>query len=184
MAGAPYGNPAHDAEELAKDIVQGWVGARGTVSNLGSTHEPDLRIDYMDGRLGIGEVTTHMDQRVAAMWAEAYKSGQPQMVELPSGFGTWSAQLVAGSNIPRLQRDVAVLDRERQKSGDGAVHGVRPLAEGGAWGHSSSARCRVPQQLPGSVCGRLDLLHPQWRWRGVWGRPRRHHSMDRGRSVE
>ncbi len=79
------------------------------MTDLSDGHEPDLRIDYLDGRLGIGEVTTHKKRNVEAMWAEAHKSGQPQVIDLPSGFGTWSAQLVAGSNIPRLIKGVVSL---------------------------------------------------------------------------
>ena len=97
-------NPTRDAEEFAVKVVEGWVGTTGTVIDLSAGHEPDFRIEYVDGRLGIGEVTTH-------------KSGQPQMIDLPSGLGTWSAQLVAGSNIPRLIKGVASLVQTVQQSG-------------------------------------------------------------------
>lgn len=90
-------------------MVQSWVGDRGAVTDLSAGHEPDLRIDYRDGRVGIGEVTTHKERNIEAMWAEAHKSGQPQMIDLPPGSGSWSAQLVAGSNIPRLIREASTL---------------------------------------------------------------------------
>ena len=83
-------------------VVTAWVGARGRVTDLSAGHEPDFRIDYADGRLGLGEVTTHKHPTIEAMWAMAHRSGQPQMIDLPSGLGTWSAQLALSANNPRL----------------------------------------------------------------------------------
>ena len=104
-----YGNVGHDAERFAATVVRSWVGARGTVTDLGDTPEPDFRIDYADGQLGIGEVTTHTDPAIEAMWSAAFESGQPQQINLPTGLGTWVAGLVAGANIKRLTREVGVL---------------------------------------------------------------------------
>jgi hypothetical protein len=107
--GALYGNPARDAEKFAIAVVTAWVGERGRVTDLSAGHEPDFRIEYADGRLGLGEVTTDKHETVEAMWAMAHRSGDPQVVDLPIGLGTWSAQLALGANIPRLRSRVASL---------------------------------------------------------------------------
>jgi hypothetical protein len=128
-----YGNPARDAETFAIAVVTAWVGARGTVIDLSAGHEPDFRIDYTDGRIGLGEVTTHKHPTGEAMWAMAHRSGQPQLIDLPSGLGTWSAQLALGANIPRLQIGVASLVEKVRELG------LDPFTVDDHWPHGEPA---------------------------------------------
>ncbi|HLX77433.1 MAG TPA: hypothetical protein VKR27_00990, partial [Acidimicrobiales bacterium] len=100
-----YGNHARDAEKFAFSVVTGWVGTRGTVVDRSATPEPDFRIEYSDRRLGLGEVTTHTDPTVQAMWSNAFRSGQPQIVDLAPGTGTWSVSLRPGARINGLRRE-------------------------------------------------------------------------------
>jgi hypothetical protein len=112
-----YGHVGHEAERFAVTVLRIWVGARGIVTDLGDTPEPDFRIDYADGQVGIGEVTTHTDPAIEAMWSAAFESGQPQQINLSTGLGTWGAGLVAGANVKRLTREVGGLIESLKSQG-------------------------------------------------------------------
>ncbi|MGA2531389.1 MAG: hypothetical protein ABSG36_19845 [Acidimicrobiales bacterium] len=102
MAGPPYGNPARDVEQLAVLAVRTWLGDRGEVTDTSVGHDIDFRIEYRDGRLGIGEVGWHADAEIEAMWGNTFRQERQQVVELPAGSGTWSLGLQRGANIKRL----------------------------------------------------------------------------------
>lgn len=95
-------NPARDVEKLAVAIVSSWLGAAGQVRDMSATHEPDFRIEYADGRLGIGEVGWHVDRELQAMWSNTFKRERHQVVALAPGSGVWSASLTRGAKINRL----------------------------------------------------------------------------------
>jgi hypothetical protein len=51
-------------ERLAVATVRAWVAHWGTVDDTSGGHGPDFRIDYCDGRIGLGEVGWHVDPDV------------------------------------------------------------------------------------------------------------------------
>jgi hypothetical protein len=102
VAGPPYGNPARDVEQLAVLAVRTWLGDRGEVTDTSVGHDIDFRIEYRDGRLGIGEVGWHADAEIEAMWGNTFRQERQQVVELPAGSGTWSLGLQRGANIKKL----------------------------------------------------------------------------------
>ena len=75
-------NPARDievsttVEVLVATTVVGWVGDQGTVLDTGPGNGPNFRIDYCDGRAGVGEVGRHVDNVVQEMWANAFRRDQ------------------------------------------------------------------------------------------------------------
>jgi hypothetical protein len=126
-------NPARDIEALAAATVAGWVGDRGTVLDTGRGHGPDFRIDYNDGRIGLGEVGWHVDQVVQEMWANAFRQESHQTVPLRPGSGQWSTKLIAGANIRGLYRGLqGVIDLM-------AAAGKTRLSIAGSWPRSEVA---------------------------------------------
>ena len=69
------GNPARRIEAKAIELLQTVVGESGRVVNTGegTGGRPDFRIDYLDGRVGVGEATWHEDPEYRAMWNELVK---------------------------------------------------------------------------------------------------------------
>ena len=61
-----------------------------------------LRIDYVDGRQAVGEVGWHADRTLQEMWGNTFKQQRHQVIDLPSGTGTWSVHLGRGANIKLL----------------------------------------------------------------------------------
>jgi len=104
--GAEAQRPQRRYELLAAKIVGAWVGDSGIVTDTGSGHGPDFRIDYEDGRLGLGEVGWYEDPEVRSMWAAIHRQSTPQIIELPPGSGHWSADLSEGCSIRNLVRDL------------------------------------------------------------------------------
>jgi hypothetical protein len=102
-------NPARDVERLAASIISLWVGDQGQVIDMGSTHEPDIRIEYADGRLGLGEVGWYVDQELQAMWGNTFKRPRHQVVELPAGAGKWMVSLTKGASIKALYAGLPAL---------------------------------------------------------------------------
>lgn len=111
------GNPAREIEKLASATVRKWVGANGIVTDTSSGHGPDFRIDYHDGRVGLGEVGWHPDPRIEAMWARTHRSKTPQEITLPAGCGYWAVQLVAGAKISKLERELPALIERLSREG-------------------------------------------------------------------
>ncbi len=95
-------NPSRLYEQLALTHINSWVGVRGIVFDTSSSGEPDFRIEYIDGRIGIGEIGWHEDPVERAAWAAVHKSKTAQIIDLPKGYGSWALGLVRGANIKRL----------------------------------------------------------------------------------
>jgi hypothetical protein len=95
-------NPAEDIEDLAVATVAAWVADRGTVIDTGAGHGPDFRIDYADGRFGLGEVGWHTDPAIQRLWGQTFRRDRHQQIELRPGSGQWSLKLAVGASIGRL----------------------------------------------------------------------------------
>lgn len=87
---------------MAVDLVGGWLGRRGILTDQSATGLPDFTIAYTDGRSAVGEVTWHADPRVEQMWSVTLRQDTPQQVPLQAGEGIWGTQLVGAPNITRL----------------------------------------------------------------------------------
>lgn len=111
-------NPARLLEVFAVRTVQGWVGGRGAVTDTGGAHGPDFRIEYHEGRLGLGEVGWHQDRNIQKMWEIIFDQKEHQVVRLPAGYGFWS---VGFARIPRMKSIASDLPRLIKKMiGSGA----------------------------------------------------------------
>jgi hypothetical protein len=95
-------NPARDVENFAVDVLREWIGDQGTVTNTASGNGPDFRVDYADGRLGLGEVAWHEDPKIREMWSRTFKHSRHQQIDLRPGSGQWSVALVRGAKIKHL----------------------------------------------------------------------------------
>ena len=74
-------------EQVAVDVVRGWLGRRGILTDQSATGLPDFTIAYTDGRSVVGEVTWHADPRVEQMWGVTLRQDTPQQVPLQAGEG-------------------------------------------------------------------------------------------------
>jgi len=99
-------NPSRDLEKFAVATVTAWIEDRGAVFDTSDGHDPDFRIEYYDGRLGLGEVGWHEDSAIREMWANTFRRPRHQVIDLHGDAGTWSLGLVAGANIKALYRDL------------------------------------------------------------------------------
>ena len=70
------------------------------------TNGPDFRIEYLDGRVGVGEVSWHEDRTVQEMWANVFRRPEHQQIPLRAGSGQWGLKLVSGARIDRLYSDL------------------------------------------------------------------------------
>lgn len=98
------GNPARRIEMVAIELLQAAVGDRGHVVNTGegTSGGPDFRIDYVDGRVGVGEVTWHDDPAYRGMWNELLR--REHLLELPADIGQWSVHLQTGARVRQAYR--------------------------------------------------------------------------------
>jgi len=89
-------------------------------AGTGRSPGPDFHIDYHDGRVGLGEVSQHADQRVEQMWASVFDQPEPQRIRLAPGLGQWGVRLVAGAKIVDLNKKlpdlIAALDAAGYRS--------------------------------------------------------------------
>jgi hypothetical protein len=92
-------NPGRRIEGTAVDLIQASIGALGHVVNTGTGHGPDFRVDYTNGRAGIGEVTWHEDPDFRGMWEALVKRGQ--QLPLDGDVGQWSVHLNTGARVAR-----------------------------------------------------------------------------------
>jgi hypothetical protein len=96
-----------EQEAISANIVQEWVGDRGTVENSGGTGGgPDFKIHYSDGREAVGEVGWNEDPVTRKMWGATFKQAQHQRIPLHAGSGTWSVHLAAGANVKGLYKSL------------------------------------------------------------------------------
>jgi hypothetical protein len=102
-------NPARDVEAFAVRMLRAWVGTAGVVDDQSSGPEPDFRVHYNDGRVGIGEVAWHEDEAIQAMWQATFRRERHQQVALSAGLGQWAVSLVRGARIDRLYDDLPAL---------------------------------------------------------------------------
>jgi hypothetical protein len=121
-------NPADDVERLAVDVVRPWVGERGVVHDTSTGHGPDFRIEYLDGRLGLGEVAWHEDRVLREMWANTFRRARHQTIDLPERAGTWTVGLQMGARIDRLYRELHILVELLGQAGEQrlTIHGPWP----------------------------------------------------------
>lgn len=109
--------PARQVELVAVDILRSWVGTKGQVEDMGLGHEPDFKIEYLDGRTGIGEVGWHVDPRRASGWAALTRRKQHHVFDLPEDYGVWIASLQVGTNLNRLEESLpALIQQMNEKS--------------------------------------------------------------------
>lgn len=98
-------NPVRELEQIAIEIVRRHVSSSGTVVDMSAGHDPDYRVDYADGRTGIGEIGWHEDPRWRALWEETLKRGTiPQVVDLSAGSGLWSVGLTLDARIWQIYK--------------------------------------------------------------------------------
>ena len=100
---------SRQVEKIAVEILQGWVGEKGTVVDIGEGGGPDFEIHYADGRFGIGEVGLHEDPILAAAWAAIHKSDTPQQITLSPGMGMWTVGFAVVPNIKKLTNMIFTL---------------------------------------------------------------------------
>jgi len=127
VAGPPYGNPAREVEQLAVLAVRTWLGDRGEVTDTSEGHDVDFRIEYRDGKLGIGEVGWHADPEIEGMWSNTFRRERQQVVELPLGSGAWSLGLERGANIKQLYAKLPSLVALLRAAGLSHLEVVGPL---------------------------------------------------------
>ena len=87
---------------MAVATLARWVGSSGTVIDTSRTSGPDFRIEYNDGRVGVGEVSWHVDPTIQEMWASTFRRPEHQQISLRPGSGQWGLKLVIGARIDRL----------------------------------------------------------------------------------
>lgn len=117
----PRGNPAHDVERYAIDVVTRWVGKAGVVEDRSAGHGPDFAIEYADGRSALGEVGWYEDPGHQEMWGQVFKRLNHQVVELPSGLGQWGVGLKIGASIKRLYAELPRLLADVTAAGESSL---------------------------------------------------------------
>jgi hypothetical protein len=110
-------NPARDVEQYAISVVRTWVGSAGSVRDMSATADPDLAIDYADGRRGIGEVGWHEDPVVQKMWKRIFQEPEHQVIRLPAGYGRWGMGLQRDALINRILPEVPTLIADLNNAG-------------------------------------------------------------------
>lgn len=112
---------------MAVELLQTAVGDGAHVENIGvgTGTGPDFRIDYLDDRVGIGEVTWHEDPLYRAMWQELLKREPVQQLALAGDIGQWSVHLWSGAHIGRAyEQTPGFLERFAATQGDNALAGM------------------------------------------------------------
>ena len=101
--------PFGDFEGKAARVVARLTGERVTLQDDNrSPRTPDLRIDYSDGRVGIGEVVIDTDPRHAQSYEEIRRSGFAIPVE-PALRRAWSVNVSAACSLKRLRTNLPPL---------------------------------------------------------------------------
>lgn len=93
-------------ELLAQRIIQEWVGAQGQVIPLGDGDTPDIEIQYFDGRRGLVEVKTDVNEESAQQWAALTSREGSQISALPVGLGTWAMRVKPKAKIAAIENKV------------------------------------------------------------------------------
>lgn len=105
VAQGPFG----DFEGKAARVVARSTGERVTLQDDNSSpHTPDLRIDYRDGRVGIGEVVIDTDPRHAQSYEEIRRSGFAISAE-PALRRAWSVNVAAACSLKLLRTNLPPL---------------------------------------------------------------------------
>lgn len=99
-------NPARDVEQYAIKVVRHWLADRGHLIDTSAGHDVDFRIEYFDGRNGVGEVGWHQDPVLQPMWSKVFTYDRHQIVELPDSLGKWTLTVLPGSSIKRLYAEL------------------------------------------------------------------------------
>lgn len=98
-------NPSRNAEQESIRIVQRWVGLKGFVTDRGDFLE-DFRIEYLDGRIGHGEVKVDFDETEQRQWAALLKLQVHQTIQLAEKSGGWWASIVPQASVKALTREL------------------------------------------------------------------------------
>ena len=111
MSSSPS-NPSRYAEEVAVEFVKRIVGSLGSVIHVGESHGPDFRIQYHDGRRGIGEVKLDMDPGRRAAWVALTSRELPQRIRLAPKSGAWSVSTTPDPYVRLLDQELPHLVAE------------------------------------------------------------------------
>lgn len=84
--------PIDPFEVEAARVITEWMGARGKAVPVGG-HFEDFRLEYADGRVGIGEVKRITGESHQKMWQALLAMSPAQSLPLTDGLGTWAVSI-------------------------------------------------------------------------------------------
>jgi hypothetical protein len=143
---------SRQVEIIAVKILQGWVGDKGNVKDLGEGSGPDFEIHYLDSRYGIGEVGIHEDPIRAEARVAIEKKYPSQQIALPPGTRTWMVKFATTPCIKELGNDLPKLITSLREGGltEITIYGDYPMGETANFARRLGIKC-VSFQLNGTV---------------------------------
>ena len=148
---------SHDSEVWCCRVVADRVGTAGVVRHTGDGPDVDFRIDYSDGRLGVGEVGLAVNQAQEQQWARILKEESPQRVDLTTGSGQWAVGLASHSvRIDEFIRGIQPLINAFNLAGRSGFERDE------IWLRGSDANVRAAHDLGLAYASRVDSGDPSF----------------------